>query len=110
MTPSFMPLPAFASTERIIQGSEAALEGEWPWQASLQLIGAGHQCGASLISNTWLLTAAHCFRRIIQGSEAALEGEWPWQASLQLIGAGHQCGASLISNTWLLTAAHCFRR
>ncbi|CAN0478297.1 unnamed protein product [Rangifer tarandus platyrhynchus] len=63
MTPSFMPLPAFASAERIIQGSEAALEGEWPWQASLQLIGAGHQCGASLISNTWLLTAAHCFRR-----------------------------------------------
>ncbi|XP_004681316.1 PREDICTED: transmembrane protease serine 11F [Condylura cristata] len=63
MTPSNMPLPASSSTERIVHGRETALEGEWPWQASLQLIGAGHQCGASLISNTWLLTAAHCFRK-----------------------------------------------
>ncbi|XP_058523242.1 transmembrane protease serine 11F [Ochotona princeps] len=63
MTPSDMPLPASSSMERIIQGRETAVEGEWPWQASLQLMGAGHQCGASLISNMWLLTAAHCFRR-----------------------------------------------
>ncbi|XP_008581529.1 PREDICTED: transmembrane protease serine 11F [Galeopterus variegatus] len=63
MTFSNMPLPASSSTERIVHGRETAVEGEWPWQASLQLIGAGHQCGASLISNTWLLTAAHCFRR-----------------------------------------------
>ncbi|KFO20448.1 Transmembrane protease serine 11F, partial [Fukomys damarensis] len=63
MTPSNMPLPASSSTERIVQGRETATDGEWPWQASLQLIGSGHQCGASLISNTWLLTAAHCFRK-----------------------------------------------
>ncbi|XP_014397295.1 PREDICTED: transmembrane protease serine 11F [Myotis brandtii] len=63
MTSSNMPLPAYTSTERIVQGRETAMEGEWPWQASLQLKGAGHQCGASLISNTWLLTAAHCFRK-----------------------------------------------
>uniref|UniRef100_A0A8C6F6S9 Peptidase S1 domain-containing protein n=1 Tax=Monodon monoceros TaxID=40151 RepID=A0A8C6F6S9_MONMO len=63
MTSSYMPLLASSSTESVVQGSETAMEGEWPWQASLQLIGAGHQCGASLISNTWLLTAAHCFRK-----------------------------------------------
>uniref|UniRef100_A0A673T5B9 Transmembrane serine protease 11F n=1 Tax=Suricata suricatta TaxID=37032 RepID=A0A673T5B9_SURSU len=63
MTSSNMPLPASSSTERIVQGRETAMEGEWPWQASLQLRGSGHQCGASLISNTWLLTAAHCFRK-----------------------------------------------
>ena len=37
-----------------------AKEGEWPWQASLQENNV-HRCGATLISNSWLVTAAHCF-------------------------------------------------
>uniref|UniRef100_A0A8B9NMA0 Peptidase S1 domain-containing protein n=1 Tax=Accipiter nisus TaxID=211598 RepID=A0A8B9NMA0_9AVES len=40
------------SLERII-GGQRAQEGEWPWQASIQLDGT-HRCGASVISNTWL--------------------------------------------------------
>ncbi|XP_043401204.1 transmembrane protease serine 11C [Chelonia mydas] len=47
-------------TNRITGGISAQV-GEWPWQASLQLSGI-HRCGATLISNTWLITAAHCFR------------------------------------------------
>ncbi|XP_063234608.1 trypsin beta-like [Bacillus rossius redtenbacheri] len=44
--------------DRIIAGSSAAL-GQFPWQALLILGGSG-LCGGSLISNQWVLTAAHC--------------------------------------------------
>ncbi|XP_062055241.1 transmembrane protease serine 11C-like [Lepus europaeus] len=43
-----------------IAGGLNAEEGEWPWQASLQQ-NQVHRCGATLISNNWLVTAAHCF-------------------------------------------------
>ncbi|XP_066135824.1 transmembrane protease serine 11A isoform X1 [Saccopteryx bilineata] len=45
---------------RIMSGNIAA-KAAWPWQASLQRNNI-HQCGATLISNTWLITAAHCFK------------------------------------------------
>ncbi|XP_017482029.1 PREDICTED: trypsin-1 [Rhagoletis zephyria] len=43
---------------RII-GGQYALSGQFPHQVSLQLRGR-HHCGGSLISPSWIITAAHC--------------------------------------------------
>ncbi|XP_071978921.1 serine protease 27-like [Engystomops pustulosus] len=43
-----------------IYGGTNSKEGEWPWQVSVQGNGS-HFCGGSVISNQWVLSAAHCF-------------------------------------------------
>ncbi|XP_039701268.1 transmembrane protease serine 11D, partial [Pteropus medius] len=48
------------SEERVMGGIKAE-KGDWPWQVSLQLNNI-HHCGGILISNRWILSAAHCFR------------------------------------------------
>ncbi|XP_008579101.1 PREDICTED: transmembrane protease serine 11A [Galeopterus variegatus] len=52
---------------RIMSGDIAA-KAAWPWQASLQRNNI-HQCGATLISNMWLVTAAHCFKNKVNPHE-----------------------------------------
>ncbi|XP_072512059.1 transmembrane protease serine 6 [Notamacropus eugenii] len=51
-----LPIPA----TRIVGGA-TSVEGEWPWQASLQVRGR-HICGGTLVSDQWVVTAAHCFQ------------------------------------------------
>ncbi|XP_044766031.1 serine protease nudel-like isoform X2 [Coccinella septempunctata] len=44
---------------RIVGGKNAGM-GSWPWQAALYKEGE-FQCGGSLISDKWLISAGHCF-------------------------------------------------
>ena len=59
---TFHASTAGAEVGDFIVGGEPAAEGDWPWQVRLfqtEDMDSGF-CGGSLISETWVLTAAHC--------------------------------------------------
>lgn len=35
--------------------------GAWPWQVDIQTLKDGHVCGGTIITQEWVLSAAHCF-------------------------------------------------
>ncbi|XP_040033543.2 ST14 transmembrane serine protease matriptase a [Gasterosteus aculeatus] len=67
-------------TSRIV-GGENTQDGEFPWQVSLHVKGAGHVCGASIISPQWLVTAAHCVQ---DDSRTRYSQPGTWEAYLGL--------------------------
>ncbi|XP_012682413.1 chymotrypsin B-like [Clupea harengus] len=51
--------PVVTGFARIVNGEEA-VPHSWPWQVSLQQPSGFHFCGASLVNENWVVTAAHC--------------------------------------------------
>uniref|UniRef100_A0A8C5JTS7 Peptidase S1 domain-containing protein n=1 Tax=Junco hyemalis TaxID=40217 RepID=A0A8C5JTS7_JUNHY len=68
---TFYQLHSKLRKNRIVGGEDARSE-KWPWQANLQMGAHGHVCGASVISNRWLISVTHCFL----DSDSARRGAW----------------------------------
>ncbi|XP_041802736.1 chymotrypsin-like elastase family member 2A isoform X1 [Chelmon rostratus] len=75
-------LPTFRPVVTRVVGGEDARPNSWPWQISLQYNNQGewrHTCGGTLISNQWVLTAAHCISgreyRVVMGKHNLVETE-----------------------------------
>ncbi|XP_040893636.1 ovochymase-2 isoform X2 [Toxotes jaculatrix] len=51
-----------AQSLRVVGGTEAR-HGSHPWLVSLQLKGS-HFCGGAILSDRWIMTAAHCFASV----------------------------------------------
>jgi len=55
-----MLLHKYIQDPRIVGGNEA-VPGSYPWQVGITRAGwTSPYCGGSIISNIWILTAAHC--------------------------------------------------
>ncbi|KAL0851070.1 hypothetical protein ABMA28_006952 [Loxostege sticticalis] len=71
---------ADAQQPRVVGGGGAAA-GAWPWQAALYRDG-DFQCGATLITAQWLISASHCFYQATEAHWVARlgalrRGAWP---------------------------------
>ena len=69
---------------RIVGGTEVPSSSEYPWMVMLSQTTSKSNffCGASLISEQWILTAAHCVNDTTAGAVYAFIGEYDKSTSI----------------------------
>ncbi|KAJ0063954.1 hypothetical protein NL108_014468, partial [Boleophthalmus pectinirostris] len=88
-----------SSVSRII-GGQVSESGEWPWQVTLHYKGS-HVCGGVLISEIFVLTAAHCFPSTDEFSQIATN--WAVYAgvvTLDKLPQPHQVAVIILSENY----------
>ena len=64
-----------ASAQQVVGGTEADIH-DWPGMVSVQAVqgrNAWHECGATMISPEWALTAGHCLEGVLQEVSGAVQ-------------------------------------
>jgi len=61
-TESDCGIPTVPHRSKRIIGGTYAPRGAWPWQVALRFMTGIYMCGGALISDRWVVTAAHCLK------------------------------------------------
>ncbi|OXU23552.1 hypothetical protein TSAR_008885 [Trichomalopsis sarcophagae] len=84
-----------STSKRQIIGGTTALDGSFPYQVSLRLESGNHFCGGSIISQWWILTAAHCLHGIgqrlitvVTGTNNLVAAGWKYRSRQHIIHPG----------------------
>ncbi|KAM4833718.1 chymotrypsinogen B-like [Thomomys bottae] len=64
--------PVVSGLSRVV-GGEDAVPGSWPWMVYIQYKGGIYFCGGALISEYWVVTAAHC---MVTREDKVVAGEY----------------------------------
>ncbi|XP_048210687.1 chymotrypsinogen B2-like [Perognathus longimembris pacificus] len=64
--------PVVSGLSRVV-GGEEAVPGSWPWMVYIQYKDGIHFCGGALISEDWVVTAAHC---MVTTDDKVVAGEY----------------------------------